>query len=204
MLKSSKLYMLESLPIQVDGFTIRHWSRNDLDELAAWPRYQFPDEGFVFSFKEKTPEERDRLFRSREDRTDMMVLIIDHASHRVMGYISLQEMDWINREVGNIGFRIEPSWCNRGIGTLVLRSVSQWCFDCGLRKLRLDVAASNNRAVRCYEKVGFMRTREFWRDAENLKGENLEQPRYDFLRPHVRIEKATPQIRFLWMELRTI
>jgi RimJ/RimL family protein N-acetyltransferase len=202
MLKPSKSYMLESLPIQVDGFTIRHWNRNDLDELAAWPIYPFPDEGFVFSFKEKTPEERDRLFRSREDRTDTMVLIIDHASHRAMGYISLQEIEWINGEVENIGFRIEPSWCNRGIGTLVLRSVSRWCLDCGLRKLRLDVAASNDRAVRCYEKMGFVRTGELWREAADMKGVDLNQPTYDFLRPHMRHDGAIPQIRFWWMELR--
>ena len=178
MLKHSKSYMLESLPIQVDGFMVRHWNCDDLDELAAWPRYPFSDEGFVFSFKEMTPEERDLLFRSREDRTDTMVLIVEHASHRAMGYISILEIDWINREVGNIGFRIEPSWCNRGIGTSILRSVSQWCFDCGLRKVHLDVAASNNRAVRCYEKVGYVKKGELWREAEDLMGVNLNQPKY--------------------------
>lgn len=109
MLKPSRSSMLESLPIQVDGFTVRHWSRGDLDELSACPRYPFPDEGFVFSFKEMKAEERDVLFRSREDRTDTMVLIVDHALQRAIGYISLLEIDWIDREVRNIGFRIEPS-----------------------------------------------------------------------------------------------
>jgi ribosomal protein S18 acetylase RimI-like enzyme len=50
----------------------------------------------------------------------------------------------------------------------------------------LDVAASNARAIRCYEKVGFVRTGEIWRDAGNLNDVDISEPRYDFIRSHIR------------------
>lgn len=194
--------MLDSLPVREAGFTIRHWKRSDLDELAMWQSYPFPYEVYNFSFRGFTSEELDDLFRLREDKSDMIVLAVDHESHPGMGYISLREIDWVNREVGNHGFRIEPSWCGRGVGTRVMRMVSSWCFDCGLVRLRLDVAASNRRAVRSYEKAGFVKTGEFWREAEDLKGVNLNQPRYEFLHPHLQRNGDKPQIRFWWMESR--
>jgi RimJ/RimL family protein N-acetyltransferase len=78
--------------------------------------------------------------------------------------------------------------------------VSDWCFESGFQRLRLDVAATNNRAVRCYEKAGYVKTGEFWRDAEDLKGLNIDHPRYSFLHSHLRLISDTPQIRFWWME----
>ena len=203
-LDPSKQRMLGSLPIRENGFTIRHWKRSDLDDLATWPSYPFPYEAYTLSFRDKTPEELGNLFRLWEDRPDTMVLAVDHESHPTMGYLSLREIDWLNKKVGNHGFRIEPSWCGRGVGTRILTMVSNWCFDHGLVELRLDVAASNGRAVRCYEKAGFERTGEFWREAGDLKGVNRDQPHYEFLHPHLRREGDTPQIRFWWMESRAL
>ncbi|MCK4235278.1 GNAT family N-acetyltransferase, partial [candidate division WOR-3 bacterium] len=93
------------------------------------------------------------------------------------------------------------SWCNKGIGTLIIRKVSNWCFKLGLKALRLDVAAANTRAIRCYEKAGFVKTEEFWRNDKGLRNIDVNQPQYDFLRPHVRLDRDVPQIRFWWMDL---
>jgi RimJ/RimL family protein N-acetyltransferase len=130
-----------------------------------------------------------------------IVLVVDYKSHPAMGYISLHQIDWVSGALGNMGLRIELSWCGKGVGTLVLQNVAKWCFNSGLRTLCLDVAASNPRALRCYEKVGFVRTGEFWRDAGDLKDVDLDQPKYEFVLPHVRLDRAVPQIRFWWMRL---
>jgi RimJ/RimL family protein N-acetyltransferase len=71
-----------------------------------------------------------------------------------------------------------------------------------LRRIRLDVAAPNQRAIRCYEKAGFRIVEEFWRDDPDV-------PRYDMIKlerasihmkSHVRFDRAIPQVRFYWME----
>jgi ribosomal protein S18 acetylase RimI-like enzyme len=66
---------------------------------------------------------------------------------------------------------------------------------------RLDVAASNARAIRCYEKVGFVRTGEMWRDASNLNDVDMNEPRYDFIRPHIRKHGGEVKLCFWVMEL---
>ena len=74
-------------------------------------------------------------------------------------------------------------------------------FECGIKSWQLDVAASNARAIRCYTKVGFLQTGEIWRVADDLSEVDLTQPRYDFVRPHVRRTGGTIELRFLLMKI---
>jgi RimJ/RimL family protein N-acetyltransferase len=146
--------------------------------------------------------ERDEVFRSRQSRADAMVLVVDHSEQPAIGYLALREIDWEAGIVGNVGMRVHPAWCGRGVGTSILRSVTQWSFQAGMVSWRLDVAASNARAVRCYEKVGFVQTGEFWRDASHLGDLDLDGPRHDFLRPHLRGSGNELELRFWVMELK--
>ena len=118
-----------------------------------------------------------------------------------IGYLSLTKINWTESTIGNFGFRIHPAWVNRGIGTSVLRMTILWAFDCGFSSVCVDVAASNQRAVRCYEKIGFSTVGEIWRKAHNLKDADLSETRYDFLRPHLRLEGEAPELRFFVMEI---
>jgi RimJ/RimL family protein N-acetyltransferase len=182
--------------------TVREWTREDIDALAAWPNYAFPYQGFEFSFRAMSPSEKDELFQDRQGRPNAIVLVADHTEQPAIGYVALTRIDWMEHIVGNFGLRIHPAWCNKGRGTSVLRMVSRWLFIWGIEAVRVDVAASNMRAVRCYEKVGFLKEGEIWRDARDLKGVDVSTSRYDFLRPHVRLDDEIPKLRFLLMELK--
>jgi ribosomal protein S18 acetylase RimI-like enzyme len=63
----------------------------------------------------------------------------------------------------------------------------------------LDVAASNARAIRCYEKVGFETVGEIWRSAPDFAGVDLTSEQFAFVAPHVRYVGDAPQLRFLVM-----
>jgi RimJ/RimL family protein N-acetyltransferase len=193
--------MLHSLPIKEREFCIRLCERRDLDKLAAWPDYPAPYEAFNFSFVSMDPNEKDILFRKRELQEGRITLIVDHQEAAAIGYLALLEIDWSKPTIGNMGVRLHPAWCDKGVGTLMISKVAGWCLTSGIKNLRLDVAAPNQRAVRCYEKAGFIRTGEFWRKDEKLKGVNLSEAQYDFLREHVRVSSGIPKIRFWWMQL---
>lgn len=72
----------------------------------------------------------------------------------------------------------------------------------GVTAIRLYVAGPNSRAIRCYEKAGFARTGEFWRDDPGLAPVDVARPESESLRPHVRTDGEVPQLRFYWMEMR--
>jgi RimJ/RimL family protein N-acetyltransferase len=60
-----------------------------------------------------------------------------------------------------MGFRVHPNWCDKGIGTRILKLVIAHFAEAGIASFRLDVAEPNARAIRCYEKAGFSRTKHF-------------------------------------------
>jgi RimJ/RimL family protein N-acetyltransferase len=197
----SKASLIESLPLVTEVLTIRRWTRDDVGRFAEWPRYEFPYEAFDFSFRDMDPIERDRAYRDREARPNAIILAVDGDAGASLAYLALHGIDWVTRQVHNFGCRVHPDWCGRGIGTKILEAVTCWLFRGGMSSVSVDVAASNARAVRCYEKVGFVRTGTLWRDAADLADKDLSAPRYAFLRPHVRIMKDSPQLRFWLMEL---
>ena len=52
---------------------------------------------------------------------------------------------------------VGPHVFDQGYGTEATRLVRDWCFgELGLRRLALDVDATNERARRVYERVGFV------------------------------------------------
>jgi RimJ/RimL family protein N-acetyltransferase len=193
--------LLSELPIGEDPIRVRTWTRSDLDTLAAWPKYPFPYEGFAFGFVSMNPKERSQLFDGWNRKPGTIPLVVDLDDHPAIGYLCLTQIDGSEGRVGNLGFRIHPDWVNRGVGTKVLHMVCRWCFDCGVTSIRVDVAASNARAVRCYEKVGFCVVGSLWRDAIDLKGVDITAPRYDFLRPHLCLDGDVPKLRFALMEI---
>lgn len=200
-LSLTKEKLLSELPIGEAPLSVRAWTRDDLDTLAAWPKYPFPYEGFEFIFVSMRSVDRDELFDERTGKPSAIPLILDHDYNPAIGYLSLIKIDWSESRVGNNGFRIHPEWVNKGIGTSVLRMVCLWLLDCGILSIGVDVAASNTRAVRCYEKVGFYEVGEIWRDAPDLKNVDITDTQYDFLRQQLRVDGDVPELRFCLMKI---
>jgi len=197
----SRTELMSTLPVRQDDLLIREWTRHDVDPLSAWPRYPFPYEAFQFSFTTMSPTEKDEAFKARQRMPDRLSLVIDHAGRTAIGYIAPILMDWSAGTIGNVSFRIHPAWCNQGLGTAALRTVTRWSFERGIRSWRLDVAASNARAIRCYTRVGFIPIGEIWREASDLSNVDLKESRYDFVRPHIRKTEGSIELRFVLMEL---
>jgi len=199
--------MLGSLPIREGDVTIRALVRGDIDEYARWPRYprlyEPFNETFSLRFAGMTAEQRDERFRRWSEDSARIALAADRGPERAVCNLMLRQIDWDSRSVGNMGFLVKPTQVEHGLGTRIMRTAVDWCFGQGIVSLRLDVVAANTRAVRCYEKAGFVRTGECWKDEELLRGVDTSLPEYDFLRSHLRIDGDVPQIRFWWMEIKT-
>lgn len=74
-----------------------------------------------------------------------------------IGTIGLRNFDWINR---NAELFISIGECeeyvSKGYGSDAVKTFVRYCFEhLNLHKVYLHVFASNQRAIRCYEKAGF-------------------------------------------------
>ena len=198
---SSKRGLLESsLPIHKEDLIIRRLIRSDMDLLSRWPGYPWPYDVFRFSFCGLGVDELDRAYEVPMRSKNRIMLVVDTGKVSAIGYVALVQIDWSNHRSENMCFRIHPEFCDQGIGTRILIMIRDWWFGHGMNALRLDVAATNHRAVRCYLKAGFQKTGEFWRNAPDLINKNLSEEKYMFLGNHVNCESETPRILFYWME----
>lgn len=195
----SKSDMIAALPICDGDLAVRAWKQEDPETLARWPSYPAAYAAFNMPYRTLAAADRKRRFDSKEADPTRVTLVADLSAEPVVAYLALVEVDWATGSVGNMAVRVKPEWCGRGLGTRLLRRVTQWCFEQGMSRLRLDVAAPNARAIRCYEKAGFARTGEFWREDAGLRDLDLNATENASLRPHVRLDGPVPQVRFCWM-----
>ncbi|MEU6100357.1 GNAT family N-acetyltransferase [Streptomyces flaveolus] len=128
-------------------------------------RFTFPPDS------ELTPERLRDWYGSRGARPDRLDLAVtDPADGGLLGEVVLYEWDPANR---SCTFRtlIGPRGRGRGVGTEATRLIVGHAFgQLGLHRVQLDVYGNNHRALRVYEKAGFVvegvRREAAWRDGE--------------------------------------
>jgi RimJ/RimL family protein N-acetyltransferase len=134
---------------------LRELTRADVDLMAEWPRFAEPDLQWA-NLDLLTARERDAWFeRSRSNLTRRRFTI--WVQDRAVGTIGLRNIDLRYGE-GTLGIIVNEADVSRGYGTDAIRALVGYAFDrLGLRKVYLDVAEGNERAQRCYDRVGFIR-----------------------------------------------
>jgi RimJ/RimL family protein N-acetyltransferase len=88
------------------------------------------------------------------DRLDWA--IVDKATGQLLGEIVINELD-VSAESMNLRIALSSANLGKGIGTQAVKLVVEYGFQVlNLRDIRLDVWSENLRAIRVYEKVGFV------------------------------------------------
>jgi RimJ/RimL family protein N-acetyltransferase len=113
---------------------------------GKWPLSRLAEQAWV-----------DRAARG-ENPNDRALAICLRDGGRHIGNTGLHRIDWHSR-TAVLGILIGEKDCwGQGYGTDAVRTLVRYAFeDLNLRKVSLSVLAHNGRAVRCYEKCGFVR-----------------------------------------------
>lgn len=86
---------------------------------------------------------------------EMGIRTMDH--NILIGFVSLHSIEWNNgsaRVAIGIG---EREYRNKGYGSEVMEIILRYAFaELNLNRVGLDVISNNPRAIRCYEKAGFV------------------------------------------------
>ena len=99
-------------------------------------------------------KERELLMQIR--RNNVSFAIVEKATDEAIGICGLVNVDMVHRHA-NFGIFIgDKAWWNKGIGTEATQLILDHAFNnLNLNNVSLEVYAFNQRAISCYEKVGF-------------------------------------------------
>ncbi|GAA4077086.1 GNAT family protein [Streptomyces shaanxiensis] len=140
-----------------DKTVLRPFTEADADVM--WEILEDPE---VLRFtdepsRELTPEQVRSWYGSRSDQPDRLDLAVtDRATGELVGEVVLYEWD---AKARSCTFRtlIGPRGRDRGLGTEAIRLIVGHGFEqLGLHRIELEVYGHNHRALRAYEKVGFV------------------------------------------------
>jgi RimJ/RimL family protein N-acetyltransferase len=185
--------------------TLRCFTRADLDRRCAWPPYEDPvfDHLNLHLF---SAAQRDVWYAREWEARKPFWFAVDDETGELIGSITLRDVSrW--RRMTRLGIHLHPQRLGQGYGTEALRLFLDYYFGLatpqdalGYNLLKLDVAAYNKRAVRCYEKLGFRFVFEFWRP--NMTGiEWLKDDRFAHVREHVERRRGMERVRHYEMHL---
>jgi RimJ/RimL family protein N-acetyltransferase len=180
--------------------TIRPMKRTDVDAMAHWrpaidPLYQ------PFDFPRRGRAEHLRWFEWRNRDPSRRLYTIEDEEHRVIGSLTLREINghWSAR----LGITLGADFVSQGYGTEALRLFLDHYFgEMGFAQMVLDVAATNLRAVRSYQSLGFRQIDYHYRPVDHPSYRRIQQdPHYRHLRTYLRQQAGVTQVLFYDMIL---
>ncbi|HEX2543238.1 MAG TPA: GNAT family protein [Ramlibacter sp.] len=149
---------------------LRPWRDADVPALQQWrndvalqaqllARARGSDEGAV----------RRWLAERSAGPKSLLLVIADVTSDAPLGYLQIVDIDAEDRR-GELGICLAPQAQGRGLGTAAVRLALEHArSEAGLRKINLRVRSDNARAIRCYERLGFVRC-GVWREHVFIEG----------------------------------
>jgi RimJ/RimL family protein N-acetyltransferase len=137
---------------------LRDWSEADLPALTRW-RNDVDLQGQLLARARGSSADQVREWvRERScGPASLLQVIAWRDGNRAIGYLQLVGLDELD-QCGELGICIEPRSQGAGVGREALELLVAYAPQLRpLRKLELRVRADNDRAIRCYEAVGFER-----------------------------------------------
>jgi RimJ/RimL family protein N-acetyltransferase len=154
-----------------------------------------------FDFPRRSKVEHIRWFEWRSKDSNRRLYTVMDENLQVIGSLTLREID--GRRSARLGITIGADFVSQGYGTEALRLFLDYYFvELGFARMVLDVAATNLRAVRTYQALGFGYDSQHYRPASHPSYRTLRQePRYRHLRRFFRRQGTAHQVLFYDMAL---
>jgi RimJ/RimL family protein N-acetyltransferase len=180
---------------------IRPWRRHDDDQADEWPSYDDPLDS-LWNLPRQMTAGSSHWATGFESGGMRRTWAVEDLSGQLIGRISLREIDE-RSGAARLGITFGAPYVGRGLGTEALAAfLDSYFTDLSFRTMVLDVAAPNQRAVRCYRRLGFEVIGSDWRDAGfYFDPRILDRPRYVNLRQFFRPGQRGVWVQFFEMRL---
>lgn len=166
-----KLVRLAALNVEVDAVSDVRWERD-----SAFHRLASPSPAYPITLKQV------RQLYEEHGPNNFSFAIRTLSDDRMIGYIGLWIGSWASGEAWvGIGIGERSDW-GKGFGTDAMRVILRYAFtELNLYRVSLDALGSNARAIRSYEKCGFVHEGEL-REAARYDGQYLSEVYMGILR----------------------
>lgn len=126
-----------------DAYFLREWGVHDNPLLGD---YNLPD---------VTLRDLEIWYYNKIRKNNNKYFSIFNEENRLIGYMGIKNIRRIFKD-SVLGIVLDPNYINRGYGTEAIKTFLDYYFNVmNMKKLYLEVAMFNKRAIRCYEKCGF-------------------------------------------------
>jgi len=139
---------------------LRGAERSDLEKFVEWINDPEVTAGLTLFLPMSSVDEEkwfDDIMKRPQAQKPLVIDMKDDDGWRLIGNSSFFDFDWVARSA-EVGIMIgEKSVWNQGYGTEVMALLLRHGFrTLNLNRVYLQVFAENKRAIRTYEKVGFV------------------------------------------------
>ncbi len=140
------------------GIYLRPMTYDDTDLIVTWRNSSAVRQNFIYR-DPFTPEGHKEWIRSMiETGKAVQMIICEIAGDRPVGSVYIRDIDRRHNKAEYGIFIGEASARGRGLGTAAAGLMLRYCFgEEKLNRVYLRALASNEQAIRSYEKAGFVR-----------------------------------------------
>jgi RimJ/RimL family protein N-acetyltransferase len=171
---------LPGLPLVGKRLKIRLFHPEDEEKRQAWAKFVDPYQT-KYNFPPRNPGANLAVYHRLRDR--IRLAVVDELND-LAGYISLKAVLG-DPNAAELGICFAADRVGKGYGEEAMRLVLEWAeHSVGLNKVLLEVDQVNLRAIRLYQRLGFVKLTEFWKAEDN-----------PILRRHIQQTGVTPGIR---------
>ncbi len=163
--------------VESDRLRVRPFFWSDLSLIDQWEGSYTPfDDPWLIP--PPGTYERQEWFAHYLDTPIARLYAIESWARQLIGHMSLREI--VLGSQARLGIGLAPGETSKGYGTEALRTFLPYYFEVlGFQRMVLDVAATNMRAIRAYEKVGFQKYGEHYQGTpDESHWRILNQPQY--------------------------
>lgn len=140
-------------------------------DLREWEKYEDPlfhDYNFPYVYD----YDIEKWFKLRISQTDAKSFAVINEDYRTIGLVNIKNIKKILK-IANLGIVFDRRYTNCGYGTTALLALLKYYFETmKMRSLYLDVAVHNKRAIKIYEKCGFVIVKKY---SIKLRGVEFEE-----------------------------
>jgi len=132
---------------------LRPFKLKDTIEMIQWGKHDDP-RFLHYNFPYTKATDLEKWHRAKKSFLKKWIYAI-YVGNRMVGYITLKNIKWLDG-IGELGIALDPSYVNQGIGKRAICLYLHRIFrNFPLYEIHLKTAEFNERAIACYEHIGF-------------------------------------------------